>query len=90
MERKVEELANLVRDLLREVAELRDRVGLLEARVAASETGSEEPKAAPREETASLASLYREGYHVCPVAYGRLREGECLFCVNFLERQSEA
>ena len=27
----------------------------------------------------NLGKLYKEGYHVCPMAYGQFRRGECLF-----------
>jgi len=34
-----------------------------------------------------LGNIYREGYHVCPIAFGQYRDGECLFCIAFMEKE---
>lgn len=35
----------------------------------------------------NLGKLYKEGFHVCPMAFGQAREEECLFCVAFMEKE---
>jgi regulator of replication initiation timing len=35
----------------------------------------------------NLAALYKNGYHVCPMAYGEIRAEECLFCAAFLAKE---
>lgn len=35
----------------------------------------------------NLISLFEAGFHVCPSHFGELRDGDCLFCVSFLDRE---
>ncbi|MGI6488267.1 MAG: DUF972 family protein [Syntrophomonadaceae bacterium] len=88
MEEKLEDLKRLIREILTEVADLKERVIRLEKTREQDAPGDvPELHRLPGEQPENLVDLYREGYHVCPVAYGRLRDGECLFCVNFLEKR---
>ncbi|MEG0873696.1 MAG: initiation control protein YabA [Clostridiales bacterium] len=35
----------------------------------------------------NLLALFDAGFHVCPSHFGEVREGECLFCVSFMEKE---
>lgn len=92
MQRTLQELKIIVRDLIIEVGELKERVERLEKdRGKESSTGGPRvprtPLAIEGEGYENLGRIYQEGYHICPWAFGLDREGECLFCLAFMEKE---
>lgn len=94
MEKTIQELKTIIRDLIVEVGELKERLAILE-----KERWEEDHQAETSlsdhnmiielegELFSNLGKIYLEGYHVCPLAYGQRRDGECLFCVAFMEKE---
>jgi regulator of replication initiation timing len=79
----------ILRELMLEVGELKERVSKLE-RDCAQEVEPPSPVYCLELEGESydnLGRIYRQGYHICPAAFGQLRSGECLFCIAFMDRE---
>lgn len=89
MEISVQALAEIVRELIIEVGNLKERVAILEKTVTDSEEKREIPSIALLEGESydNLGRIYNEGYHICPIAYGQKRSADCLFCISFLEKE---
>jgi len=73
-----------------EVGELKERVSRLEKEI----REVDEPVPPPSyslelqgESYENLGRIYRQGYHICPAAFGQVRGEECLFCIAFLEKE---
>lgn len=91
MEKTVQELKMIIRELILEVGELKERVAYLEKDLLKDPEKIELPLSYSRkiegEAYDNLGRLYNEGYHVCPMAFGQHREGDCLFCIAFMEKE---
>ena len=89
MGQELQEIKILLKDLVAEVADLRERIVRLE-RILNQESQDSRERVIyiAGEGYENIGKLYREGYHICPAAYGRPRdEGECLFCLNIIEKK---
>lgn len=89
MEISVQALAEIVRELIIEVGDLKERLAVLEKTISDTEERREVPSIALLEGESydNLGRIYNEGYHICPVAYGQKRNADCLFCISFLEKE---
>lgn len=97
MERTIEELKILIRELVLEVGDLRERVTSLENQLyklsavheqaTVDDWSQKELVELQGEGYENLGKLYAEGYHVCPAAFGKRRSGDCLFCIAFIEKE---
>lgn len=88
----VQELKVLIRELILEIGDLKERVAMLESRQ------PYEPLTAERMDPADiiklqgegydrLGQLYQDGFHVCPSNFGDSRQEECLFCLGFMQKE---
>ena len=80
----------MIRDLVIEVGDLKERIGRLEQIMDARPFRQEQNQdhiQLELEQYDNLGRIYQEGYHVCNMAYGMQREGECLFCNAFIHKE---
>lgn len=92
MEKSVRELKTLLREMIIELGELKERVTYLEKEIIRFQSPAPE---IPRQDQISiqgegyenLGRLYREGYHVCALSFGQQRQEDCLFCIAQLEKE---
>lgn len=98
MEKTVQELKTIIRDLIIEVGELKERISRLEKDINGPAPVLEEDSLLEEERDMfdldlqaesyeNLGRIYAGGYHICPVAFGRHRHEECLFCLSFMEKE---
>lgn len=83
-------MKTILRELILEVGELKERLTFLEQEVRqqrqSANTVEDAAFTAQYHSPDQLGQLYREGYHVCPMAFGQERADGCLFCVSFMAR----
>jgi regulator of replication initiation timing len=91
MEKTVQEMKVLIRELFLEIGELKERVSRLESETDPGPHYERLPEQTrlklQGESYEQLGSIYQAGYHVCPIAYGEPRRDGCLFCIAFLEKE---
>ncbi len=93
MEKTIQELKMIMRELILEIGQLKERVTYLERSISAAEKAQLTPETPPPrldielESYENLGKVYKEGYHVCPVAFGHSRDEECLFCLAFMDKE---
>ncbi|MDD3852738.1 MAG: initiation control protein YabA [Syntrophomonadaceae bacterium] len=92
MEKTVQELKQLMREMMLEIGELKERIIYLEREVVRREiapdtTGRENAIKIQGESYEGIGRIYSEGYHICPFEYGQPRNEDCLFCIALLEKE---
>ncbi|WP_423244320.1 initiation control protein YabA [Desulfallas thermosapovorans] len=83
---EIKNMKNVVEVLETENAKLRQQLILMYEMHEDNDTGS---GCSPKRVTGrqNLVNLYNQGFHICNIYFGQLREGECLFCAAFLRRK---
>lgn len=82
-----EMLTSVVNNLELENKYVRERLQELE-KMQVPTVQKEEDASARSQVQENLNHLYEDGFHICPSSYGAKREGECMFCLEILYRDS--
>ncbi len=88
----VQELKILIRELILEIGDLKERVTLLERKEIAEPVFEERKNdidflKLQGEGYERLGKIYNDGFHVCPSNFGDSRQEECLFCLAFMQKE---
>ncbi|MDR1615846.1 MAG: initiation control protein YabA [Syntrophomonadaceae bacterium] len=91
MTENLQELKAIIRALVIEVGDIKERIEHLENQGLKHNLHKEslvgKPMLIEFENYENIGRIYKEGYHVCNVAFGLTRDGECLFCNALLNKE---
>ncbi|HNX91995.1 MAG TPA: initiation control protein YabA [Syntrophomonas sp.] len=93
--KNVQELKTIIREMVLELGDLKERVTRLEKGMQAEAETAALNIIRPDLEIIKLQGegydrlgmLYNDGYHVCPSNFGDSRQEECLFCLAFINKE---
>ena len=83
---RFQEIKDITYDLYKENEKLKNENERLKNLVFNQKTLKEKGK----EGYTNLIHLYDENYHICHLSFGEKREGECLFCIQLLEKRFDS
>ncbi len=84
----IRQLEEKMMSLLQELQELRFRAAALEEQNSLLRERVS-LKTLQTEGHDALASLYDDGFHICPSHFAQARQGDCMFCMSFLQHSKE-
>ena len=86
-EKAVQEIKIILRELILEIAELKNKVSALERELYELPPDPENKLKyieLQAENYDHIGKIYLDGYHICWPSFGQGREEECLFCIALL------
>ena len=84
-----DKLIQVIAKDLEELKTLKMYVYALEEQNETLRTALLEQKTSSKLAFEKLQDIYRDGIHVCPSHFAQLREGDCLFCLDFLRKEGQ-
>ena len=81
---QIDHLAERIQDILMEVEELKKQMEMLEKRN--EQLSNYLQKEDKSQSAGNLIKLYEQGFHICHSSYGSIREEDCIFCLNVIDR----
>lgn len=74
-------------DILKDVEDLKKQIEVLEKRN--EQLSNYLQKEEKSQSVGNLIKLYEQGFHICNTSFGQIREEDCIFCLNVIDRTED-
>lgn len=81
---QIDQIVDRINELLLEVEGLKKQLEFLEKRN--EQLSNYLQKEDKSQSVGNLIKLYEQGFHICHSSFGRMREEDCIFCLNVIDR----
>ncbi len=81
---QIDQIVDRIHDILHEVEGLKKQLEVLEKRN--EQLSNYLQKEDKSQSVGNLIKLYEQGFHICHSSFGRMREEDCIFCLNVIDR----
>lgn len=84
---QIDSVSERIKELLEDVEELKKQLELLEKRN--EQLSNYLQKEDKSQSVGNLIKLYEQGFHICNSSFGQIRDEDCIFCLNVIDRTEE-
>ncbi len=81
---QIDQIVDRINEILHEVEDLKKHLEVLEKRN--EQLSNYLQKEDKSQSVGNLIKLYEQGFHICHSSFGRMREEDCIFCLNVIDR----
>ncbi|MDD2371032.1 MAG: initiation control protein YabA [Firmicutes bacterium] len=81
---QIDLIVDRINEILHEVEDLKKQLEVLEKRN--EQLSNYLQKEDKSQSVGNLIKLYEQGFHICHSSFGRMREEDCIFCLNVIDR----
>lgn len=81
---QIDQIVDRINEILHEVESLKKQLEVLEKRN--EQLSNYLQKEDKSQSVGNLIKLYEQGFHICHSSFGRMREEDCIFCLNVIDR----
>lgn len=74
-------------DILKDVEDLKKQIEVLEKRN--EQLSNYLQKEEKSQSVGNLIKLYEQGFHICNASFGQIRDEDCIFCLNVIDRAED-
>lgn len=81
---QIDRIVDRIQEILKEADDLKKQLEMLEKRN--EQLRNYLQKEDKSQSAGNLIKLYEQGFHICHGSYGSIREEDCIFCLNVIDR----